>query len=206
MNDPGSHETGSISLGHEEPDTVDPTRYYGKYRGTVVENIDPEQRGRIIAMVPDVQGLIPLTWALPCVPIAGKQEGSFMVPQIGAAVWIEFEQGDADYPIWVGGFWGTVAEVPLAALTPPMTPLGQNIVFQTTMQHLLMVSDGVPIPVLTPLPAPTPPGTGGIVLRSPSGAVIVVNDAGIFINNGKGATVELVGPSVLVNKTALVVT
>ena len=63
-----------------------PTRYYGKFRGTVVNNVDPEQRGRIQAIVPDVQGLVPTTWALPCVPIAGQQEGVYMVPQVGAAV------------------------------------------------------------------------------------------------------------------------
>jgi hypothetical protein len=93
-------------------------RYYGKYRGTVINNIDPEQRGRIMALVPDVLGIIPSSWAMPCVPIAGKQEGVFVVPQIGAGVWIEFEQGDPDYPIWVGGFWGAFAEVPTAALAP----------------------------------------------------------------------------------------
>ena len=187
-------------------DAAEDTRYYGKYRGTVINNLDPEQRGRIVAMVPDVQGLIPLTWALPCVPIAGKQEGVFWVPQIGAGVWIEFEQGDPDYPIWVGGFWGSVAEVPLAALTPPMAPIGQNLVFQTSMQHLLMVSDGAPVAMLAPIPSPSPPGTGGIVLRSPSGAMVVVNDAGIFINNGKGASIDMIGTSVMINKIALVVT
>jgi hypothetical protein len=46
-------------------------RYYGKYRGTVIQNVDPEQRGRIQVMVPDVSGLMPSSWALPCVPIAG---------------------------------------------------------------------------------------------------------------------------------------
>jgi hypothetical protein len=184
-----------------------PIRYYGKYRGTVLNNIDLlENRGRIIAMVPDVLGLTPSNWALPCVPIAGKQQGTFMVPQIGAKVWIEFEQGDPDYPIWVGGFWAATLppEVPLAALTPAIPP-GQNIVLQTTSQHSVILSDAAPIPMLAPIPAPAPPGTGGIILRSPSGAMIVVNDAGIFINNGKGASVELIGFNVLINKLALVV-
>ena len=180
-------------------------RYYGKYRGTVVNNIDPEQRGRIQAIVPDVQGLVPTTWAMPCLPIAGKQEGIFAVPQIGAGVWIEFEQGDADYPIWVGGFWGVFAEVPSAALAPPPIPPGQSIVFQTTLQHALVISDAPPIPAMAPVPAPAPPGTGGVILRSPTGAMIVVNDTGIYINNGKGASIELVGPSVMINKAALVV-
>ncbi len=182
------------------------TRYYGKYRGTVIINLDPEQRGRIIALVPDVLGITPSSWAMPCVPIAGKQEGMFMVPQVGAGVWIEFEQGDPDYPIWVGGFWGAFAEVPTAALAPPPIPPGQNIVIQSTLQHSLIISDAAPIPIPAPIPAPAPPGTGGIVLRSPSGAMIVVNDAGIFIHNGKGASIEMIGPSVMINKVALVVT
>jgi hypothetical protein len=60
--------------------------------------------------------------------------------------------------------------------------------------------------VQVPVPAPAPPGTGGVVLRSPSGAMIVVNDTGIYINNGKGASIEMMGPSVMINKVALVVT
>jgi hypothetical protein len=182
------------------------TRYYGKFRGTVVNNVDPEQRGRIQAIVPDVQGLIPITWALPCVPIAGKQEGVFMVPQVGAAVWIEFEQGDPEYPIWVGGFWGAFAEVPPAALTPPPIPPGQTIVIQTTLQNAIVISDAPPLPMPAAVPPPAPPGTGGIVLRSSSGAMIVVNDSGIYINNGQGASIDMMGPSVMINKVALVVT
>ena len=181
-------------------------KYYGKYRGTVLYNIDPEQRGRIMAFVPDVLGIIPSSWAMPCVPIAGKLEGTFMVPQIGAGVWIEFEQGEPDYPIWVGGFWGAAVEVPVAALIPPAILPGQNIVIQTTLQHSLIISDAIPIPIPAPIPAPAPPGTGGIILRSPSGAMIVVNDTGIYIHNGKGASIEMMGPSVMINKVALVVT
>jgi uncharacterized protein involved in type VI secretion and phage assembly len=169
--------------------------YYGKYRGTVLNNIDPEQRGRIIALVPDVLGIAPSNWALPCVPIAGKQQGTFMVPQIGAGVWIEFEQGDPDYPIWVGGFWGIAAEVPLLALAPPAVPPGQNIVLQTTGQSSLILSD-----------APPTPATGGIILKSATGATLVVNDSGIYIQNGKGASLFMVGPSVSINGTALVIT
>jgi hypothetical protein len=169
-------------------------RYYGKYRSTVINNIDPEQRGRIMAMVPDVLGLTPSSWAMPCVPIAGKQSGVFVVPQIGAGVWIEFEQGDPDYPIWVGGFWGIAAEVPALALAPPPIPLGQNIVVQTTGQNMLLLSDSAPTPA-----------TGGIVLKSTTGAMIVVNDSGIYISNGKGAMITMVGPTVTINNGALVV-
>jgi hypothetical protein len=169
-------------------------KYYGKYRGTVVNNIDPEQRGRIQAIIPDVLGLIPSSWAMPCVPIAGKQEGIFVVPQIGAGVWMEFEQGESDYPIWVGGFWGIAAEVPALALAPPPIPPGQNIVLQTTLQNSIILSDAAPTPL-----------TGGIVLKSATGAAIVVNDSGIYIQNGKGASLVMVGPSVTINNGALVI-
>src|ERR1700691_4443684 len=81
-------------------------KYYGKYRGTGLDNVDPMQMGRIIAMVPDVSSLLPTSWCMPCVPGAGLQAGMLVVPAIGAGVWIEFEQGDPDYPICPGGSWG----------------------------------------------------------------------------------------------------
>ncbi|MET0357381.1 MAG: phage baseplate assembly protein V [Cellvibrio sp.] len=177
-------------------------RYYGKYRGTVVFNVDPEQRGRIMAMVPDVLGIIPSSWAMPCFPVAGKQNGFYAIPKVGDGVWIEFEQGDPNYPIWVGSFWGIVAEVPFAALAG--NPADPNIVIQSLLQHQVIISDlppAPPPPVMPPIPT-----TGGIILRSTTGASIVVNDAGIFLNNGKGASVELMGPAVMINKIALVVT
>jgi len=172
----------------------DVQKFYGKYHGTVVNNIDPEQRGRIQAIVPAVSNVVPTSFALPCAPMAGKQQGVFMVPQMGAGVWIEFEGGDPDKPIWVGGFWGTAAEVPPLGLLPPPIPPGQNIVLQTTLQNTLLLSDSTPTPL-----------TGGIVLKSPTGAMLIVNDTGIYIQNGKGASITMVGPSVTINNGALVV-
>src|SRR5579864_851161 len=170
------------------------TKFYGKYRGLVVENIDPLQIGRVMVQVPDVLGETPSSWALPCVPAAGIQSGVFVVPPIGSQVWVEFEQGDPDYPIWTGGFWGLVADVPVFATAPPAIPPGQNIVMQTTGQNMVMVSDAPPTPL-----------TGGIVLKSMSGAMIVVNATGIYISNGQGATITLIGPAVDINLGALTV-
>lgn len=168
----------------------EPRKFYGKYRGTVINNIDPMQLGRIQVMVPDVSNVIPTSWAMPCVPIAGKQMGTFVVPQVGAGVWVEFEQGNPDYPIWVGGFWGIAAEVPALALAG--VPGNPNIVLQSTLQNTIMISD---------LPGPT----GGIMLKSTTGASIIVNDTGIYIQNGKGASIVMVGPSVNINTGALTV-
>lgn len=165
-------------------------RFYGKYRGTVVNNVDPMQIGRIQAIVPDVSALFPTSWAMPCVPVAGIAMGVFVVPLVGAGVWIEFEQGDPDFPIWVGGFWGSAAEVPLLAKAG--LPVSPNMVLQTTGQSTIMISD---------VPGPT----GGITLRSLTNASITVNDTGIYIQNGKGASITMVGPSVTINGGALMV-
>lgn len=165
-------------------------KYYGKYRGTVVQNVDPEQRGRIQALVSDVSNVVPTTWATACVPLAGKSMGTYWVPQIGAGVWIEYEQGDPDYPIWTGGFWGIAAEVPPLALAG--NPVSPSIVLQTGLQNSITLSD---------LPGPT----GGIMLKSSTGAMILVNDVGITISNGKGATIVMNGPSVTINNGALTV-
>ena len=92
--------------------TDQPRKLYGKYRGVVTINVDPMQRGRIQVQVPDASLIPRMTWAMPSVPIAGVQSGVFVVPSIGSGVWIEFEEGDPDRPIWSGGFWGSAADVP----------------------------------------------------------------------------------------------
>jgi uncharacterized protein involved in type VI secretion and phage assembly len=165
-------------------------KFYGIYRATVVNNVDPMQLGRIMALIPDVGSITPSTWAMPAVPLAGKQMGTFMVPQIGAGVWIQFEAGDPDRPVWTGGWWGIAAEVPALALAG--VPGDPNIVIQTTLQNAIVISD---------LPGPT----GGIMLKSTTGATIIVNDTGIYIQNGKGASIVMTGPTVTVNAGALVV-
>lgn len=165
-------------------------KYLGKYRGTVINNVDPLQMGRLMVQVPDVSNMCPSSWAMPCVPFAGIQNGFFALPIIGSGVWVEFEQGNPDYPIWVGCFWGSAAEVPaMVRMAPPVIP---SITMQTPLKNGMQISD---------VPGPT----GGIVLQSMSGATIIVNDTGIYIQNGKGASLTMIGPVVTVNNGALTV-
>lgn len=82
------------------------TRFYGKYRGVVSDVNDPENMGRLRAMVPEVLGDVESPWALPCAPYSGDGMGVYTVPPVGAGVWIEFEAGDPSRPIWTGCWWG----------------------------------------------------------------------------------------------------
>lgn len=79
--------------------------YYGKYRATVTDLADPENRCRIRATVPAVLGEHPCGWAMPALPWAGDGHGMVMLPAIGSGVWIEFEAGRLDNPIWSGAWW-----------------------------------------------------------------------------------------------------
>jgi uncharacterized protein involved in type VI secretion and phage assembly len=165
-------------------------KYFGKYRGMVLNNVDPMQMGRLMVQVPDISGLIPSTWAMPCFPVTGKQMGTWWLPQIGAGVWVEFEQGDPDYPIWSGCWFGSAAEVPALALAAP--PAIPNFVIQTQGQNTIMLSD---------LPGPT----GGILLKTTAGAFISISTVGITISNGQGAMITMTGPAVNINAGALTI-
>jgi len=170
-------------------------RFLGKYQGTVVNNIDPMQRGRLIVEVPDVLGVVPSSWAEACVPLAGPTGppmGVYLVPPIGAGVWVEFEHGEPERPIWVGCRWGAQSDIP--TLAKAGNPADPNIIIQSLLQHSVMISDMPPTPV-----------TGGIILKSTTNAMIVVNDSGIYLDNGKGASIMMVGPNITINKGALVV-
>jgi len=153
--------------------------YFGKYRGTVVNTTDPERRARVQALVPDVLGSQPTTWALPAVPYAGNAAGFVALPPIGAGVWIEFEQGNPDYPIWCGGWWGSSGELPQNA-----TPSGVNqITLVTPGRHAVVISDA-------------PGADGGVALRTSTGARITVSESAIVIDNGQGASITLTGNKV----------
>jgi hypothetical protein len=159
-----------------------------KYRGNVLDNVDPMKMGRVLVTVPDV---MPLSgWAMPCAPMGGIQAGVYCIPPIGSHVWVEFEQGDPDYPIVVGAFWANPGEVPLLSQgTPPgMT----SVAVTTQLQNQMLLSD-------------TPGPTGGFILLTNTGAGIIVNDAGVIITNGRGAIISMIGPSVDINIGALTV-
>jgi hypothetical protein len=161
--------------------------FYGKHRGKVIQNVDPLQLGRIQVNVPSVMGVTGFDWALPAAPVAGIGSGIYAVPPIAANVWVEFERGDPNLPIWTGCFWDQ-GEVPPMALAPPGV---DHVLLQTKQQNAVHVVDG-----------PSPPlASGGILLQSGS-SMITIGPDGVKI---VGAKVEINGLT-QVNGDALVVT
>ncbi|MEL6655215.1 MAG: phage baseplate assembly protein V [Bacteroidota bacterium] len=130
------------------------SKYYGKYRGTVMNNQDPTQKGRVQVSVPAVLGELQV-WAMPCLPYAGMNTGMFSVPETGSGVWVEFEAGDPSYPIYTGGWWGD-GEVPMTNAGSPAQPTTKIIRSQSGLlisfddvAQVLAVSDGTGTNLLT---------------------------------------------------------
>jgi type VI secretion system (T6SS) baseplate-like injector VgrG len=160
--------------------------FYGKYRGTVVNNIDPMTKGRLMVSVPAVTPSSSLNWAMPCTPYAGDGVGLFMLPPIGANLWVEFEGGDPDYPIWSGCFWGD-GEAPVNAAEAIFVKRLKTRFANVTLDET--------------------PGAGGFRIEinppmSSMPASIVIDMQGITLTHG-GATINLNTAAVKVNNGAL---
>ncbi len=157
--------------------------FYGKYRGIVTDNQDPLMQGRIKARVPDIFGDRDSGWALPALPYAGNQVGLFLIPPLNANVWIEFEGGSPEYPIWTGCFWAA-GEVPVSPALPQVKRLKTDV-------GMLTLDDT--------------PGAGGITIETVAGMQIKLTATGIEITNGQGS-IQIQGLKVAINGNALEVT
>ncbi len=169
------------------------TKFSDIYKGTVINNVDPQGQGRLLIEVPDVLKLMPTTWAEPVVPLSGatgSSSGVYMVPPIGAGVWVQFVQGDPNHPVWVGCRWGAPTDIPtIANLGNPVSP---PVVIQSMGQQMIMISDS-PMPGL---PA------GGILLTT-GASYVQIDKTGVTIF---GATIKINGTLVNINGGALTIT
>jgi uncharacterized protein involved in type VI secretion and phage assembly len=175
--------------------------FYGKYRGVVTDINDPLKMGRIQARVPDVLGTDVSSWALPSVPFAGDGMGFYGLPKVGAGVWIEFEQGDPDYPIWSGCWWGDASQLPDDVKSEPykrvaiVTSNGQKIILDDSQTgEITIQTQGGQKMVMN---------STSIKIDFGSGVTLEMSTASIKMNDGAAATVELSGPKVSVNNGAL---
>jgi hypothetical protein len=153
-----------------DPDAQDPDpevrkRFFGKYQGSVRDNVDPLFQGRLLVCVPDVTGFFTSSWAMPCVPMAGPLQGtSFVPPPIGTGVWVEYEQGDSERPIWVGCFWGP-GQVPAGARLMATQAPGVPAISLETLGSGVSICDQ---PLL---------GLGNVVLHALASMITIGEDA-----------------------------
>lgn len=158
-------------------------RFIGKYRGVVTHNEDPQKLLRLRARIPDLFGDQESGWALPCLPMATRDAGVLAVPPVGAWVWIEFERGEPDHPVWTGCFFTTDSALPREVKDDPT----KRVVLKTAAGHFVLLDDKA----------------GSLTLQTAKGQKIVLSDDGIELDNGKGATIKLSGPKVAINDDAL---
>lgn len=151
-------------------------KHFGKYRAEVESRIDPMQIGRLLVSVPGLQPE-PM-WAMPCFPPQSLDGAGWVLPAPGAGVWVEFEEGEILKPIWTGCWYRTASDAP-----PFVSCAGGDTHGSPAAQPSME-----------------------IVLRAAGGALLAIREAGITLSNGKGAVVELAGPTVSINGGALEVT
>lgn len=163
----------------------DALRFLGKYRGKVVDNLDPERRGRLSVQVPQVTGDHRSTWALPATPYAEPSHGLLVLPQPGASVWVEYERGDPDLPIWTGGFWDSGEALPQAAST--IAPGARGLALEADGTRLTLAADRT--------------DEGGVVLETEGKARVRVHRDKLVLDNA-GATITLAGGGLTLEHTS----
>ena len=193
-------------------------KYFGKYRGTVVDNLDPEKMGRVRLVVPSILGTTELDWALPCLPFGGlADQGWFSVPEIEAQVWVEFEEGELSQPIWTGTFWQKGDDVPeAAALEEPTTrlmksPAGHTFQFddkegeeKILLQHMagaeLAIDENgtVTIKDAAGAQATFDADAEEIVIEDVSGNTVGMTSAGTSVEDANGNKIDMTSSGVTV--------
>ena len=200
-------------------------RYFGKYRGFVADNEDPEQRGRLKLRLPSILGSEVSGWALPCLPFGGLfNQGLFLVPEVDSQVWVEFEEGNLDQPIWTGTFWQQSGDPPEeAAKTPPTTR-----VLRTPAGHILQFDDAEgeeQIRLHHPAEAELlvdPEGTVSLtdkagskltldaasnkaILEDSNGNTLTMDSGGTVIEDANGNKIEMAASGITVKGTQIVI-
>ncbi len=171
-------------------------RYFGKYRGQVTDNNDPDSLGRIKAKVPRLLGDEETGWALPCFPYGGASEqGLFAMPDVGAGVWIEFEGGDLSYPIW-SGTWYTSGAIPESA-----TP-GQKVYKTASGHKIVLDDDGGSIEITDSNNNTIKMDSSGIEITDSNNNTIKMDSNGVALTSGSNS-VKLKSSGVSINDGAL---
>jgi hypothetical protein len=140
--------------------------------------------GRVLCAVPALPGML-LNWAMPCMPYAGLEEGFFAVPPEGANVWVEFEGGNPEFPIWTGCFWEEL-EIPLV---PELAPEAPELVKVLRSKFCTIVLNDTPgeggITITADPEAVEPPV---VMTITSEGFQVTVGEATLLVNAESGIT------------------
>ena len=141
-------------------------KFTGMYRAKVLDNLDPEMLGRIRAEIYPMligintaQGLDgidgieteQLPWAVPAMPLssgAGVGVGSFAVPTVGSFVFVFFEEGDINQPVYFAEAQTKTYGLPSSRLTnyPNRkvieTSSGAKIIIDDSTGHVIITGAG----------------------------------------------------------------
>lgn len=176
-------------------------RIYGKRKARVVDNKDPERRGRVRVENRELFGASQSPWALPCMPLyGGRDSGFFAVPPVGSFVWLEFEEGLIDHPIYAGGYYGLIDD----GHPSDGSEIESESGFQSDPSHIPPHARGVydgsdfgNLKGANGVPDTTFEGKYGDVMiwQSPAGHMIEMDDhegsKRIQIHHAKGAHIEI---------------
>jgi len=157
-------------------------RYYGKFRGIVTDNNDPDKQGRIRAKVAELFGTEQTGWAMPCVHYAPPGHGMLHLRELDSNVWIEFEAGDPSRPIWAGCWWPANKAVPISS------PAVKT--FETAAGNRITLDDTS--------------GSETVSLQDKNGATVTLNQQGIELKKG-GMSLQISDSQVAINGTSLTV-
>ncbi|WP_136656732.1 phage baseplate assembly protein V [Nitratireductor sp. XY-223] len=183
------------------------SRFFGKYRGTVVQNFDMTGRGRLDVKVPAVLGDQIVT-AMPCVPYAGDGVGLHLLPEPGTGVWVEFEAGDPSYPVWTGFFWadGEVPENALSTLkilkTERHTMKFDDLTGEILIENDMGASATFTVQIALDAGSSVTISPGGVTAQS-TPAKVEVKAAGVSASSGGLGKVDVTPASVSINSGSM---
>jgi uncharacterized protein involved in type VI secretion and phage assembly len=189
------------------------TKYFGKYRGTISSNDDPCKLGRVRAIIPAVFGDKESGWALPCAFLGGEKVGFLCIPPVGAEIWVEFEAGNCDVPIWSGCFWTEnnmlkaesvdirILKTAFATITLNDTSEEKGITIETSNVKIVLDKNGIELSNKGPKIILD---KNGIELSNETSKV-VLDKNGIELSN-KSQKIQLGSSNVSINNGALEVT
>ena len=158
------------------------------YRGIVVDNLDPDLKGRIKVRIPQIYGsdtsedyYLPnsaIPWATCAISPASNDSGTFLPPNIGDTVFVAFEAGKPDLPMYFGGIYTVRSEDMYEGKT-----VASRKVFNEVF--VPVIGDDLPLEVQS--------GTERVIYKSLKGAVIYIDDKDgsekIVINDQNGQSI-----------------